>query len=265
MRYKRGFTGMRTDEHVRVGGTAVMCETEKAGNERVGGGCEKTDLLHLINSLMQDEEINLTRLNEELSLLDQLSEIIKYPDIRSSAYFSNLSSVVYFGISSVFQSILSPCSETVLSPQQRQSLSISALDILHSLQIFTLSSQSVHEQEMSVKTPMFNLQIKSVNCSNLGHMVLSFPEKTQEKVPHVIFPIQSSLQSVVQQYFNVNIQMMSFSQSPFISTSALNVTGVVAGLSLYSGVQELNVQNLSDNFQVCVLYHMLPVLAFNLF
>ncbi|XP_075440027.1 polycystin-1-like protein 2 [Ascaphus truei] len=43
---------------------------------------------------------------------------------------------------------------------------------------------------------------------------------------------------------------MSFAQNPFTSNSGQNVSGTVASLSLMSGVRELHIQNISDNFQI---------------
>ncbi|XP_075045226.1 polycystin-1-like protein 2 [Mixophyes fleayi] len=208
------------------------------------GGNNLTDLLTRINSMMQEEEeTSKTDLQNAVSLLNQLSLRLQFPDISSSSFFGNLSNVVYYGINSVFQSVLSSCSEIVWTPQEKQTMVDSALGILDNLEGAMLANLS---EKVTLQTPMFSIYLNSVNTSEIGQQVLTFPIPVAE----VVFPSHSALQPVVQSLSSVQIQMMSFQENPFTLNSSFNISGTVAGLTLLTGKQELSVHNLSDNFQI---------------
>ncbi|XP_073460006.1 uncharacterized protein [Aquarana catesbeiana] len=209
------------------------------------GGHNLTSLLILLNHWIQDEEdTNTTQLNYTLSLLDQLTDTLTNPDIRSSDLFTNLSNVVYFGVNSIVGTVLSSCSQITWTTQEIQFFTNSALDILNNLQLATLANFS---GPVILQTPLFSMLLSSVNSSAIGSKIFSFPGQSVK----VVFPSQSALQSLLSNLLSVQIQMMSFAKNPFIIDPSFNVTGTVIGLSVLSENQEIGVHNLTDNFQVC--------------
>ncbi|CAH2324014.1 polycystic kidney disease 1-like 3 [Pelobates cultripes] len=215
------------------------------------GGSNLSELLIEIDDAMQDkEERNITELAGTMSLLEELNQKIQDPKVRSTQQFSNLSDIVFFGINSVLQSALSSCSAVVMTAQERQSLVNSALDILDAMETSILSSLSPISTAVTVQTPMFSILLQSINSSNLGHMVLSFSNNMSGTVAKAVLPSQAALNPVIKGLPSVQIQMRTFAQSPFLSDSSFNVSGTIASLSFLSGIQELQLQNLSDYFQI---------------
>ncbi|XP_063800318.1 polycystin-1-like protein 2 [Pseudophryne corroboree] len=119
----------------------------------------------------------------------------------------------------------------------------SAIDVLNGLQLATLTNL---RDKVTLQTPTVSIYLNSVNSSEIGQQVLSFPIPVAE----FILPSQSALQSVVQSVSSVQIQMMSFPQNPFTIDSSVNISGTVASLTVLNRSQELSVHNLSDDVQI---------------
>ncbi|KAM8945968.1 polycystin-1-like protein 2 [Pelodytes ibericus] len=216
-------------------------------------GNNLSELLTDINTMVLDEEeTSIAQLLGNMSLLNKLSERIQYPDVTSTDQYANLSSVVYFGVNFLLQSVLSTCFQIPLTSQQKQSLTTAALDILQNMQNGVLSNQSLIGTGVFVQTPVFSLQLTSLNSSDLGQGVLSFPNNTNSPAIQAVFPSLAALNSSVNTLQTVQVQMMNFVQNPFLSNSSSSVaiTGPVASLNFMSGVQKINLHNLSDNFQI---------------
>ncbi|XP_044125264.1 polycystic kidney disease protein 1-like 2 [Bufo gargarizans] len=179
---------------------------------------------------------------ETLSLLKQLSDSMQSQDIASSTLLSNLNNIVNYGINSVLQSLLSSCSEISWSVSERQSMINFSLGVLDD----QLAMSSNLSRELSLQTPMFSVHLKSVNTSEINKYALS----CTNPVTKVVFPSQAALGSVLQSLQSVKVQLMSFSQNPFIKDSSFKISGTVASLSVLSKKQELSLQNLSDTFQI---------------
>ncbi|XP_068117818.1 polycystin-1-like protein 2 isoform X2 [Hyperolius riggenbachi] len=208
----------------------------------LSGSSSVAGLLFSIDYAMENEEdTNKTYLVTCLQGLEQLSNYLQLPDIRSSALYTNLTTVVYFGVNSLLQAILTSCSEIMWTTSERQNLTLLAVDILSSIQ----QSSNV-TQEASLQTPMFSILQTSFNSSTVGHQVLSTPNSAAE----FVFPSQSALQSVLQSVPFLHVQMMTFPANPFIKDTSINITTTVASLSFLSEDQELYVHNLQESFQV---------------
>ncbi|XP_030060534.1 polycystic kidney disease protein 1-like 2 [Microcaecilia unicolor] len=208
-----------------------------------------TKLVRDITDMLQedDEDSSSTNLVEDISLLLQLSEKLQDREARSSPYFQNLTRIAFFGTSSILQSVLSTCPGKTRSIEEIQSISNSSMVVLHNLEQATILAFSGSNSPVVVETPMFSLHLSSVKWTELGNRKLSFPDA---QAAAVVFPAQETFQDKFKEQDMVQIQMLSFGQNPFPSHSSLNVTGSVLQLSLVSDHQELNLYNLTSDFQV---------------
>ncbi|KAM4017481.1 LOW QUALITY PROTEIN: polycystin-1-like protein 2 [Anomaloglossus baeobatrachus] len=207
-------------------------------------GNNVSDILTRLNFMMQDEEEpNKTDLVDTLLMLNELSMWMQSQDSSSYTIFANLTNIVYYGINSVLQSVLSSCSEISWTQSERQSMTSSALSIMNDFQLSTLPNLT---QPLVLQTILFSVLLSSVNTSEINKYTLSYPDPVAE----VVFPSQAALRSVLQSLSSVQVQMMSFSQNPFITDSSFNISGTVASLSVLNENQQLSIHNLSDNFQI---------------
>ncbi|CAJ0953968.1 unnamed protein product [Ranitomeya imitator] len=199
---------------------------------------------YAIDGRMMDEaaDSSTIRLVDTLLLLKELSVGMQSQDISSSTISANLSTVLYYGINSILQSVLSSCSAISWTQSERQSITNAALGIMNDYQVAMLPNLT---QPMVLQTPSFSVLLSSVNTSEINKFTLSYPDPAAE----IIFPSRTALQSVLQSLSSVQVQMMSFSQNPYIMDSSFNISGTVASLSVLNDKEELSMQNLSDNFQ----------------
>ncbi|KAJ1083638.1 hypothetical protein NDU88_003793 [Pleurodeles waltl] len=202
-----------------------------------------------INDLMQDdEERSLQDLEQEVTLLFQLSEKLKDPGIRSAHYISNLTSMAYYGINSILQTVLSTCSANDWTVAEKQNISQSSVAVLYNLGFGKILDLTDNKPLFLMKTPVFSTQIVREKSSQLCNKILAF--EGDEKAASVVFPEVSPLSKALQNGSSVNIQLTSFLQNPFPSESSLNISGTVSSLSILSGSQEVKVQDLPGYFQI---------------
>ncbi|XP_078524922.1 polycystin-1-like protein 2 [Lissotriton helveticus] len=201
-----------------------------------------------INDMMQDEEErSLQDLEGEVTLLFHLSEKLNDPGIRSALDISNLTSMAYYGINSVLQTLLSTCSANDWTTAEKQNISQSLVTVLRNLELAKTFDLTEKKPLFLMKTPMFSTQIVRENSSQLCNRKLAF--EGDEKAASVVFPEVSPFNRSHQNGSVVNIQLTSFPQNPF-PESSMNISGTVSSVSILSGSQEVKVQDLPGYFQI---------------